>query len=93
MNDNIKQLAAEHDVSGEQAQNLLEQILLEQDQGINLREHYGVPDPRDLVDVEIDLEDDLMLAAALMAHDEDITLNQFFVRVLEQAVQEAKNAS
>lgn len=91
MNDNLRQLAAEHDVTTEQAQHLLEEILLLQDKGTNLRQHYGVPDTRELADVEIDLDDELMLQAALMAHEEDITLNQFFAKTIELAVQEARN--
>ena len=40
-----------------------------------------------MVEVELDLEDDLLLQLCLMAHEQDITLNEFINNVLKEYIE------
>jgi len=39
-----------------------------------------------LVNVELDLDDEVLVKLALLAHEKDITLNQVMVEILENAI-------
>ena len=38
--------------------------------------------------IELELEDELLLKLCLMAHKADITLNQFLINLLQEAVEQ-----
>lgn len=56
---------------------------------------HTTEEEQDLVDMEIDLDNDILLEAALMAHEKNMTLNDFMVEVIEHAIaeEEKKNSN
>lgn len=46
----------------------------------------------EMVNIVIDLEDQVLLKLALMAHERDITLNAFIIEILEEEVKKAEKS-
>lgn len=59
-------------------------------EGTEVLEHYGL-EPSELEDMPLELEDSELLEIAMMAHDDNITLNRWVTRALENAIQMEKN--
>lgn len=44
-------------------------------------------------DVGIDLDDDILLKLSMLAHEQDITLNQYIEKLLKDYIKNSKNES